>query len=239
MIIFPAIDIIGGKVVRLTKGDYDQKTIYSESPVKVAESFYEKGAKYLHVVDLDGAKIGETSNYTVISDIVKATSMFVEIGGGVRDLTRIERYANVGVKRVIIGTAAVKNPEFLKEAIKEFGALIAVGVDTYDGFIATDGWIEKSNISGLEFCERMRDLGVSNVIYTDISKDGTLSGTNLDIYAKLSKIDGLDITASGGVTYIEEIKKLKEMNIYGAIVGKAIYEGRLDLNEVLSVSEDK
>lgn len=239
MIVFPAIDIIGGKVVRLTKGDYDQKTTYSESPVSVAESFFKKGASHLHVVDLDGAKIGEASNYDVISDIVKATSMFVEIGGGVRDIKRIEKYAKVGVKRVIIGTAAVKNPEFLKESVKEFGSIIAVGVDTHDGFVATDGWLEKSNISGYEFCERMRNLGVTNVIYTDISKDGALSGTNLDIYAKLSKISGLDITASGGVTYIEEVKKLKEMNLYGAIVGKAIYEGKLNLEEVLSVAEGK
>ncbi len=239
MKIFPAIDVIGGEVVRLTKGDYNQKKTYSESPVKVAESFAMLGAKHLHVVDLDGAKVGETSNYPVISEIVRATSMFVEVGGGVRDLNRIEKYAGVGVKRVIIGTAAVKNPAFLKEAVKEFGSLIAVGVDTHDGFVATDGWLEKSNISGVEFCERMRDGGVTNVIYTDISKDGALSGTNLDIYAKLSEIKGLDITASGGVTFIDEIKKLREMNIYGAIVGKAIYEGKLDLAQVLSVAEDK
>ena len=182
MIIFPAIDIIGGKVVRLTKGDYNQQKTYSDSPTLVAKSFNDLGATHLHVVDLDGAKLGDTTNYSIISDIVKSTNMFVEVGGGIRDLKRIENYANVGVKRVIIGTAAVKNPDFVKEAVREFGKLVSVGVDTHDGFVATDGWIEKSNLSGYEFCEKMRDFGVTNVIYTDISKDGALSGTNLDIY---------------------------------------------------------
>ncbi len=239
MIIFPAIDLIGGKVVRLTKGDYGQKKTYSDSPTLVAQGFSECGANHLHVVDLDGAKTGDTTNFSTISDIVKATSMFVEVGGGVRDIRRIELYVNSGVKRVIIGTAAVKNPDFLKQAVREFKDVVAVGVDTHDGFVATDGWLEKSNISGYEFCERMRDVGVTNVIYTDISKDGALSGTNLDIYRELSKIEGLTVTASGGVTYLDEIKKLKEMNLYGAIVGKAIYEGRLDLREVLSTAEGK
>lgn len=236
MIIFPAIDIIGGKVVRLTKGDYNQQKTYSDSPTLVAKSFNDLGATHLHVVDLDGAKLGDTTNYSIISDIVKSTNMFVEVGGGIRDLKRIENYANVGVKRVIIGTAAVKNPDFVKEAVREFGKLVSVGVDTHDGFVATDGWIEKSNLSGYEFCEKVRDFGVTNVIYTDISKDGALSGTNLDIYQKLSTIKDLTITASGGVTFIDEIKKLKEMDIYGAIVGKAIYEGKLDLQTVLSVA---
>ena len=236
MIIFPAIDIIGGKVVRLTKGDYNQQKTYSDSPKLVAKSFNDIGATHLHVVDLDGAKQGDATNYSIISDIVKSTNMFVEVGGGIRDLKRIENYANVGVKRVIIGTAAVKNPDFVKEAVREFGKLVSVGVDTHDGFVATDGWIERSNLSGYEFCEKMRDFGVTNVIYTDISKDGALSGTNLDIYQKLSTIKDLTITASGGVTFIDEIKKLKEMDIYGAIVGKAIYEGKLDLQTVLSVA---
>ncbi len=239
MIIFPAIDIIGGQVVRLTKGDYAQKKTYSESPTKVAKSFSDLGATHLHVVDLDGAKLGETSNYSVISDIIKSTSMFVEVGGGIRDLKRIENYAKGGVSRVIIGTAAVKNPQFLKDAIKNFGDLIAVGVDTHDGFVATDGWIQKSDISGVDFCKKMRDEGVKNVIYTDISRDGALSGTNLEIYSELSKIEGLDITASGGITYLDEIEKLKQMRVYGAIVGKAIYEGKLNLSEVLLRAEDK
>lgn len=239
MIIFPAIDIIGGQVVRLTKGDYAQKKTYSEDPTKVAKSFSDFGATHLHVVDLDGAKLGETSNYSVISDIIKSTSMFVEVGGGIRDLKRIENYAKGGVSRVIIGTAAVKDPQFLKDAVKNFGDLIAVGVDTHDGFVATDGWIQKSNISGVDFCKKMRDEGVKNVIYTDISKDGALSGTNLEIYSELSKIEGLDITASGGITYLDEIEKLKQMKVYGAIVGKAIYEGKLNLSEVLLRAEDK
>lgn len=239
MIIFPAIDVIGAKVVRLTKGDYDCKKTYSDYPELVAKSFFDLGATHLHVVDLDGAKTGETTNYATISKIVSQTSMFVEVGGGIRDLTRIENYLKAGVKRTIIGTQAVKNPDFVKEAVKEFGEVIAVGVDTHDGFVATDGWLKKSNLTGYEFCERMRDFGVTNVIYTDISKDGALSGTNLDIYQKLSNISGLTITASGGVTYIEEIEKLREMGIYGAIVGKAIYEGKLNLSDVLKVGETK
>ncbi len=239
MIIFPAIDIIGGKVVRLTKGDYDKKKTYSDYPELIAQSFFDKGATHLHVVDLDGAKTGQTTNYDTISKIVSQTSMFVEVGGGIRDLTRIENYLKVGVKRVIIGTQAVKNPEFVREAIIEFGNAVSVGVDTHDGFVSTDGWIEKSNLSGYEFCERMRDIGVTNVIYTDISKDGALSGTNIEIYQKLSNIEGLTITASGGVTYLTEIEKLSKMGIYGAIVGKAIYEGKLNLLDVLKLAEAK
>lgn len=238
MIIFPAIDIIGGRVVRLTKGDYNKQKTYSDSPISVAKSFSDLGAKYLHLVDLDGAKLGETTNYEVISDIVKSTKMFVEVGGGIRDLKRIENYAKVGVKRAIIGTAAVKKPDFVKEAVKEFGDIVAVGVDTHDGFVATDGWLNKSDLSGYEFCEKMREFGVTNIIYTDISKDGALSGTNLDIYEKLSHISDLTITASGGVTYLDEIEKLKNMGIYVAIVGKAIYEGKLDLAKVLSVAKE-
>lgn len=233
MNIFPAIDIISGSAVRLTKGDYNTKKTYSESPLKVAEDFMKSGAKYLHVVDLDGAKTGKTENYSLISDIVKSTSMFVEVGGGIRDLDRIERYLKVGVQRVILGTAAVKDEDFRRLAVKTFGSAVAVGVDTLNGTIATDGWLKDSGVSGVEFCKLLRDEGVNNVIYTDISRDGTLSGTNIDVYKTLSTIEGLTITASGGVSFIDEIKTLKEIGLYGAIVGKAIYEGKLDLKEVL------
>lgn len=236
MNIFPAIDIISGQAVRLTKGDYSTQKTYSDTPVKVAEDFYRLGARYLHVVDLDGAKTGKTENYSLISDIVKSTSMFVEVGGGVRDMERIERYLSVGVKRVILGTSAVKHPEFRREAVKEFGEAVAVGVDTLNGTIATDGWLKDSGVSGVEFCKMLRDEGVKNVIYTDISRDGTLSGTNLEVYRTLCSIEGLTVTASGGVTFIEEIRELKAMGAYGAIVGKAIYEGKLDLKEVLKVA---
>ena len=233
MKIFPAIDIISGQAVRLTKGDYDTKKTYSDTPVKVAEEFSRLGARCLHVVDLDGAKTGKTENYSLISDIVSATEMFVEVGGGIRDLKRIEKYLSVGVERVILGTSAVKDPEFRREAVRVFGSSIAVGVDTLNGTIATDGWLKDSGVSGVEFCKILRDEGVTNVIYTDISRDGTLGGTNLEIYKTLSTIKGLTITASGGVTYLDEIKQLKDMGTYGAIVGKALYEGKLDLREVL------
>lgn len=239
MKIFPAIDIIGGCAVRLTKGDYGQKKTYSDSPVSVARKFFEDGARYLHVVDLDGAKTGKTENYSVISDIVCATDMFVEVGGGIRDFERIEKYLKIGVKRIILGTAALKNPEFRREAVRNFAEAIAVGVDTLNGYVATDGWIEGSDVSGVEFCKRLRDEGVKNVIYTDISKDGTLSGTNLDIYRVLSEIEGLDVTASGGISFMHEIEELKKQGTYGAIVGKAIYENKLDLKEVLRVAEDE
>ena len=239
MKIFPAIDLIGGRAVRLTKGDYDQQKIYSDSPVDVACNFSKTGAKYLHVVDLDGAKTGKTENYSVIKDIVSATDMFVEVGGGIRDLERIEKYLNIGVKRVILGTAALKNPEFRRDAVRSFSDAVAVGVDTKNGFVSTDGWLVESTVSGVDFCKTLRDEGVKNVIYTDVSKDGTLSGTNLDIYRTLSKIDGLLVTASGGVSFMHEIEELKAMDIYGAIVGKAIYENKLDLREVLRIAEDK
>lgn len=236
MNIFPAIDVISGQAVRLTKGDYSTQKTYSDTPVKVAEDFYKLGARFLHVVDLDGAKTGRTENYSLISDIVKSTSMFVEVGGGVRDMERIEKYLSVGVKRIILGTSAVKNPQFRRDAVRVFGDAVAVGVDTLNGTIATDGWLKDSGVSGVEFCKMLRDEGVKNVIYTDISRDGTLAGTNLDVYRTLCGIEGLTITASGGVTFIEEIKELKAMGAYGAIVGKAIYEGKLDLKEVLKVA---
>ncbi|MBQ2714450.1 MAG: 1-(5-phosphoribosyl)-5-[Clostridia bacterium] len=239
MNIFPAIDIIGAKAVRLTQGDYNKQKVYSDSPVEVARNFHELGAKYLHVVDLDGAKTGKTENYSVIAEILKATDMFVEVGGGIRDFDRIDRYLSIGVKRVILGTSALKNPEFRREAVKKYSSAIAVGVDTLNGFVATDGWLESSRVSGVEFCKILRDEGVENVIYTDISKDGALSGTNLEIYSVLSKIDGLKITASGGVSYMNEIEKLRDMKVYGAIVGKAIYENKLNLADVLRVAEAK
>lgn len=239
MKIFPAIDIIGGRAVRLTQGDYNKQKTYSDSPVDVCQNFKKLGAKYLHVVDLDGAKTGKTENYSVIEDIVKSTDMFVEVGGGVRDFDRIEKYLSIGVKRVILGTSALKNPEFRRDAVKTFGSAIAIGVDTKNGMVATDGWIKASAVDGVEFCKTLRDEGVTNVIYTDIAKDGALSGTNLEIFRVLSKIDGLSITASGGVSYLSEIKELQRLGLYGAIVGKALYEGKLNLSDVLKISEDK
>ncbi len=236
MKIFPAIDIIGGKVVRLYKGDYGKKTEYGDSVLAQAEKFLSLGAKYIHLVDLDGAKSGKTDNIESVKAVCK-TGLFVEIGGGIRNMATVEKYREIGVNRVILGTSALKDPEFLLQAVKEHGDFIAVGVDAKDGLVAVNGWQtvdDKTN--SIEFCKKMRDIGVKNVIYTDISKDGTLSGTNIEVYKELSKIKGLDITASGGITFIDEIKTLKDLGLYGAILGKALYEGKLDLVKAISVA---
>lgn len=236
MQIFPATDIIGGKVVRLTKGDYNEVKIYADSPAEMALEFMKAGATNLHMVDLDGAKDGTPVNFDAIKEAAKIKDLFIEVGGGIRDMKRIEDYLSLGVKRVILGTAAVRNYPFVEEAVKEYGNAIAVGVDAKNGLVAVNGWLETTTVNSVEFCKKLRDSGVATVIYTDISKDGMLSGTNLEIYEELSKIKGLDIVASGGITFIDEIKTLSDMGIYGAIVGKAVYEGKLDLKEVLEAA---
>lgn len=239
MEIFPAIDIRDGKVVRLTEGDYDRMTVYSSSPCEIAEQFIKKGAKNLHVVDLDGAKDGTTENFEVIREIAKYKELFIEVGGGIRSVERIKKYLDLGVDRTIIGTAAVKNYPLVEEAVRLFGDKIAVGVDAKDGRVAVSGWREVTDTDSVVFCKRLRDTGVKTVIYTDISKDGVLSGTNLEIYRELSKIDGLDIAASGGITYESEIKELKNMGLYAAIVGKAVYAGKLSLENVLKAAGEE
>lgn len=237
MEIFPATDIIGGQVVRLVKGDYAQKTIYADSPAEMAEIFMKQGARNLHIVDLDGAKSGSPDNFETIREVAKIKGLFTEVGGGIRNEQRIEEYLSLGVNRVILGTAAVNDYPFLERAVKKYGDAIAVGVDAKQGKVAIGGWIETTDISSVEFCKKLRDTGVKTVIYTDISKDGMLSGTNLEIYKELSQIKGLDIVASGGITFEDEIKKLCEMNIYGAIVGKAVYEKKLDLANVIKIAD--
>lgn len=239
MQIFPATDILGGKVVRLTKGDYNQVKIYADSPAEMALEFMKDGATNLHMVDLDGAKDGAPVNFEAIREAAKIKDLFIEVGGGIRDMKRVEDYLSLGVKRVILGTAAVRNYPFVEEAVKEFGNAIAVGVDAKDGFVAVSGWQETTSVKSVEFCKKLRDTGVSTVIYTDISKDGMLSGTNLEVYGELSEIKGLDIVASGGITFVNEIEKLRDMNIYGAIVGKAVYEGKLSLKDALKAAEVK
>ena len=237
MEIFPAIDIINGNVVRLTEGDYNRMTVYGSSPLEMAETFIKKGAKNLHMVDLDGAKDGTAVNFDVIKSVAETGKLFTEVGGGIRDEKRIEDYLSLGVNRVILGTVAVRNFAFVEEAVKKYGDKIAVGVDARDGKVAVSGWLETTELDSLDFCKKLRDAGVKTVIYTDISKDGTLSGTNLEIYEKLSEIENLDIIASGGITFEEEIKKLASMNTYGAIVGKAVYAGKLDLERVLKIAK--
>lgn len=236
MKIFPAIDIIGGSVVRLTQGDYGMVEKYSITPVEAAEEFHLKGAEYLHIVDLDGAKDGSLSNFESINEVVKSTKMFVEVGGGIRDQKRIESYLSIGVGRVILGTAAINNFPLLTDMVKKYGEKIAVGIDAKSGFVAVDGWTNVTKTDGISFCEKVRDIGVKSVIYTDIEKDGKMSGTNLTVYERLLQIKGLDITASGGISSLEEIITLNNMGISAAIVGKALYEGKLKLEEVLAAA---
>ena len=233
MQLYPAIDLYDKKAVRLFKGDYSKMTVYSNDPLSVALDFESKGAKYIHLVDLEGAKDGTTPNLDVVKSIANNTNLFVEIGGGIRDMQRIEEYLNNGVDRVILGTAAVNDREFLIEALKKYGEKIAVGVDVKDGYVAIKGWVEKSHYSGFEFCKMMQDLGVKTIICTDISKDGAMQGTNVNLYQRLSKELSLDIIASGGVSSYEDILALKELGIHGAIIGKAYYVGAIDLEVAL------
>lgn len=238
MNLFPAIDLIGGKAVRLVKGDYAQVTVYSDSPVKVAKYFEECGAKYLHVVDLEGARDGSLANLETIKDIIKNTGLFVEVGGGIRSIETVKKYIEAGAKRVIIGTAAVTDPEFLEAAVAAYGEKIAVGVDIKDGMVAIKGWTETSAQSCFDFCEKLSDMGIKTIICTDISKDGLLAGTNLALYRELSEKFSMDITASGGVSTLDDIRKLCEMDMYGAILGKALYTGNIDLREALAVASE-
>ena len=237
MYIIPAIDLIDGKAVRLQKGDYNKVTVYSDTPAEVAESFERDGAKMLHVVDLDGAKDGTTANFDTVKEIIRRTRLSVEIGGGVRNIERVKKYIDIGVDRVIIGTAAITDPDFLKEAVKLYGEKIVVGVDVKDGYVAIKGWLEVSEVSCNDFCEHLCELGVKTVICTDISKDGMMSGTNLELYRDLSHRFGMNIIASGGVSSIDDIRALKQMNIYGAILGKALYTGAVKLTDAVSVAE--
>jgi phosphoribosylformimino-5-aminoimidazole carboxamide ribotide isomerase len=233
MNIIPAIDLLGGKAVRLQKGDYDKVTVYSDAPEKVAEYFYSSGARFLHVVDLDGAKSGKADNFETIKKIVDATRLSVEVGGGIRSMDVVDLYASIGVDRIILGTAALNDPEFLAAAVEKYGERIAVGVDIKDGMVAIKGWTEVSNVSCEDFCERLEKMGVGSVICTDISKDGMMSGTNLELYRDLSQKFRLKLIASGGVSSFEDIRSLSDMGIYGAIVGKAIYTGAIDLSEAV------
>ena len=236
MKIFPAIDLRDGKAVRLYQGDYNQMTVYSDSPVEVAKSFKAKGADCLHLVDLDGAKDGRLVNFDTIKEIVEEVDMYVEVGGGIRDEERIRQYLELGVGRVILGTIAVKDPEFLEAMVTKYGERIAVGVDARDGYVAVNGWKEITDRESFEFCRYLRDIGVKTVIYTDISRDGGLEGTNMEAYRKLQDIEGLEVTASGGISFEEEITALKDVAA-AAILGKAIYSGKRDLERAVKLAE--
>lgn len=239
MIIFPAIDLYEKKAVRLFKGDYSKMTVYSENPTEVAEDFKRCGATHIHMVDLEGAKFGSSPNLCVVKDVVEKTGLFVEIGGGIRSFETIENYLGAGVGRVILGTAAVNDEAFLKNAVLKYGDKIAVGADVKDGYIAIKGWTEKSSYTLEEFCKKMQGIGVNYIICTDISKDGAMCGTNRQLYKSLSEKFSMNITASGGVSSLDDVYALKEMNLYGAIIGKAYYTGDIDLKEAIRITEIK
>jgi len=237
MKLFPAIDLFDGKAVRLFKGDYNQMTVYSENPIEIARDFCDKGAKFIHIVDLEGAKDGTTPNLDIVKQIANETNLFTEIGGGIRSMDTVRAYLENGVDRVILGTAAVKDEAFLKEALSEYGERVAVGVDIKDGFVSIKGWTENSEYDCFTFCEKMQNLGVKTLICTDISKDGAMQGTNRELYKSLSEKFDIDITASGGVSSLDDIKALRKLNLYGAIIGKAYYIGAIDLKEALEAAK--
>ena len=237
MNVFPAIDLYEKQAVRLLKGDYAEKTVYSDRPLEIALDFKAAGARFIHVVDLEGAKNGSTPNFDIIKEIKRETGLFVETGGGIRSLETAERYIKSGIDRVILGTAAVEDKSFLKKALRLYGEHIAVGADLKDGFVATRGWTEKSAISAGEFFKELCSLGVKTVICTDISKDGAMQGTNRALYKQLSEDFDIDIMASGGVSSIDDIRALKQMGLYGAIIGKAYYTKAIDLREAIKEAE--
>ena len=237
MILFPAIDLFEKKAVRLYKGDYANMTVYSENPIEIARDFEDKGCTHIHMVDLEGAKDGTTPNISIVEQVAKETDLFVEIGGGIRSMETVARYLNAGVSRVILGTAAVNDEAFLQAAVAAYGDQIAVGADVKDGYIAIKGWLEKSAVTLEDFLQKMEKIGVKNIICTDISKDGAMKGTNLSLYRQLSEKFQLEITASGGVSTMEDIRQLRQMDIYGAIIGKAYYTGAIDLEEALEAAK--
>ena len=237
MVIYPAIDLFNGKAVRLFKGDYAQMTVYNENPVAVAMDFKAQGATHIHLVDLEGAKSGTTPNLETVCAIKAATGLFCEIGGGVRSMEVVRRYLEAGIDRVILGTAAVTDEAFLRAAVEAFGEKIAVGIDIRDGFVAIKGWTEKSQENAMEFTAKMQKLGVKTLICTDISRDGAMQGANHGLYQELAEKFSMNIIASGGVSSMEDVKRLSAMNIHGAIIGKAYYTGAVDLKEAIEVAK--
>ena len=235
MLIFPAIDLYEGKAVRLYKGDYAQMTVYSDHPEEIAMDFAAKGATHAHLVDLEGAKNGTTPNLNTVLKLKEAAGLFCEIGGGIRSMETVRTYLSAGLDRVILGTAAVEDPVFLRTAVDAYGEQIAVGVDVRDGYVAVKGWTEKSALHFMDFCKEMEQIGVKTLICTDISRDGARRGTNREMYRQLSETLGLQITASGGVSTMEDIESLRRMNLYGAIIGKAYYTVDIDLKKAIEV----
>lgn len=237
MIIFPAIDLYEKKAVRLFKGDYNRMTVYNDDPAAQAKEFEKKGATHLHLVDLEGARDGTTPNLDVIRKIRESTSLFLELGGGIRNRETAEKYLSIGVDRVILGTAAVTDEAFLTEAANTYKEKIAVGVDVKDGFVAIKGWTEQSAYTLDAFCEKLEKLGINTVICTDISKDGAMKGANLPLYKDLSEKYTMNFIASGGVSSLDDVRALAKMKLYGAIIGKAYYTGAVDLTEAIQIGQ--
>ena len=241
MIIFPAIDIRGGKCVRLLKGDFNQETVFSDSPADMARKWQAQGAEYLHLVDLDGALAGSSQNLAAIEEILKVVDIPTELGGGIRSMEQIDQLLAMGITRVILGSVAVKNPDLVREACTKYGERIVVGIDAKDGIVAVEGWGESGNIGVVELAQKMKEAGVKTIIYTDISRDGTLSGVNVEATIKLAQESGVKIVASGGVKSLEDIKALKKqeaVGIEGVIAGKSIYMGTLDLAAAIKIAKE-
>lgn len=233
MILFPAIDILGGKCVRLTQGDYNKETIYHEQPVEVAKDWENKGAEFIHIVDLNGAKTGKSINQEVIAEIAQSTSIPIQVGGGIRSLDIIDYYLQAGVNRVIIGTAAIHDKEFLTEATNRFKEKVAVSIDARNGYVATDGWTKDSSVKAIDLVKQLEEIGVQTIVYTDIFKDGMLQGPNFEELQFIDEATKIDVIASGGVTTKEDIKQLSDLKLYGAIIGKALYDGNLDFTQLM------
>ena len=237
MLIYPAIDIYEGQAVRLYKGNYQEMTVYHSDPVAVARKFQEAGATHIHLVDLEGAKLGTTPNFQLVASIKKETGLFCEIGGGIRDMDTIGKYLNAGIDRVILGTAAVTTPGFVEQAVQAYGEKIAVGIDIKDGYVAIKGWTETSQEKAMDFCEKMQAVGVKTMICTDISRDGAMKGANHQLYRELAQRFEMNIIASGGVSSMEDVEQLAKLEIHGAIVGKAYYTGAIDLASAIEVAK--
>lgn len=239
MEIFPAIDVIDGKVVRLFQGDYEKKQVFGGDPAAQAKKFYDDGARFLHLVDLDGAKEGKPCNFDAVRAIAAVVpEMSIEFGGGIRDELSVERCFSAGISRVILGTAALRDRAFTERMVRRYGEKIAIGVDARNGKVAVEGWLDTSDVDSVEFCREMVVIGVRYIIYTDISRDGVERGANLAIYKMLSQIDGVSITASGGVSSLGDIKALREMGLYAAIIGKALYTGGIDIKEAIRIGRE-
>ena len=237
MLIYPAIDMYEKKAVRLFKGDYAQMTVYSEDPCAVARAFKDSGATHIHLVDLEGAKVGTTPNFELVKAIKEETGLFCEIGGGIRDMNTVARYVNAGIDRVILGTAAVTSAGFVEEAVKAYGDKIAVGIDIKAGYVAIKGWTETSEENAMDFTAKMQSMGVRTMICTDISRDGAMKGANHELYRQLAERFDMNIIASGGVSSMEDVEKLAALDIHGAIVGKAYYTGAIDLAKAIEVAK--